>query len=152
MPVQITQTPQPTNQTAPQTNSVQPTPINSSGAENTSGQGKNSIVPEEVKGWSWGAFFWNWIWAWANRVWIAVVLGVAVLLMVGFSRLVSHRALVSDFGIGGFIAAQAISLLIFLVYGILLGFKGKEWSWKARKWDSIEQFNQVQKQWALFGE
>jgi len=41
-------------------------------AENTSGQGKLAIVPEEVKGWSWGAFSLNWIWglAWA------IVLGI----------------------------------------------------------------------------
>ena len=31
--------------------------------ENTSGQGKNSVIPDGVKGWSWGAFMFNWIWA-----------------------------------------------------------------------------------------
>lgn len=28
---------------------------------NTSGQGSSAAVPEEVKGWSWGAFFLSWI-------------------------------------------------------------------------------------------
>ena len=26
---------------------------------NTSGEGKGALVPEELKGWNWGAFFFN---------------------------------------------------------------------------------------------
>jgi hypothetical protein len=43
--------------------------------ENTSGQGLNAVVPAEVQGLNWGAFFWNWIWAIFNNagiVWILV--------------------------------------------------------------------------------
>ena len=43
-------------------------PVQSSG-ENTSGQGSNAIVPEEVKGWSWGGFVFTWIWGTFNNVW-----------------------------------------------------------------------------------
>ena len=39
--------------------------------ENTSGMGKSSVIPPEVKGWNWGAFWWNWIWGIRNRTWIA---------------------------------------------------------------------------------
>lgn len=35
--------------------------------ENNSGGGKDIELPEGVKGWSWGAFFLNWIWAIGNR-------------------------------------------------------------------------------------
>ena len=42
-------------------------------AENTSGQGKLAIVPEEIKGWSWGAFGLTWIWGICNSVWIALL-------------------------------------------------------------------------------
>jgi len=41
--------------------------------ENTSGQGKLATVPEEVKGWSWGAFCLTWIWGICNSVWIALL-------------------------------------------------------------------------------
>lgn len=41
--------------------------------ENTSGQGKLAIVPEEVKWWNWGAFSLNWIWGICNSVWIALL-------------------------------------------------------------------------------
>lgn len=40
---------------------------------NTSGMGKEAVIPEGVKGWSWGAFFLNWIWAISNRTWIGLL-------------------------------------------------------------------------------
>ena len=86
--------------------------------ENTSGQGKVSIVPDEVKGWSWGAFVLNWIWAIFNRTWIGLL---SFLPYVG------------------------------LVMAIILGVKGKEWAWKNKKWDSIEHFQRVQRQWSFWG-
>ena len=47
----------------------------SQGMGNTSGQGPTAVVPAEVQGLNWGAFFWNWIWAIFNNagvVWIIV--------------------------------------------------------------------------------
>ena len=41
--------------------------------ENTSGQGESATVPEEVKGWSWGAFVLTWIWGICNGVLIALL-------------------------------------------------------------------------------
>ena len=41
--------------------------------ENTSGLGELATVPEEVKGWSWGAFGLTWIWGIFNSVWIALL-------------------------------------------------------------------------------
>lgn len=46
--------------------------------ENNSGQGKNSPVPEEIKGWSWGAFFLNWIWGIGNSTFIALLMFVPI--------------------------------------------------------------------------
>jgi hypothetical protein len=40
--------------------------------ENTSGQGKNALVPPEVRGWNWGAFFCTVIWGLANNVLVAL--------------------------------------------------------------------------------
>ncbi len=39
--------------------------------QNTSGTG--GPVPEEIKGWSWGAFWLHWIWGIAHNVWIALL-------------------------------------------------------------------------------
>ena len=41
--------------------------------ENTSGLGKTSIVPEEIKGWNWGAFILSCIWAIGNKTWIGLL-------------------------------------------------------------------------------
>lgn len=49
--------------------------------DNTSGQGKAASVPEELRGWSWGAFLLNWIWGLFNRTWIALAIFIP---LVGF--------------------------------------------------------------------
>lgn len=36
-----------------------------------SGKGPQSVVPEEIRGWSWGAAGLGWIWGGCNNVWIA---------------------------------------------------------------------------------
>jgi hypothetical protein len=40
-----------------------------------------SKIPDGVQGWSWGAFFLNWIWAIGNRTWIGLL---ALIPLVGF--------------------------------------------------------------------
>jgi hypothetical protein len=54
-----------------------PAPATTSSA-NTSGQGSAAVVPEEVKGWSWGGFWLSWIWGIGNNVWIALLALVPV--------------------------------------------------------------------------
>lgn len=65
--------PQPT-QPAPITDPIAPSkpPVQPSGG-NTSGQGSSAVVPEEVKGWSWGGFFLSWIWGTFNGVTISII-------------------------------------------------------------------------------
>ena len=41
--------------------------------DNTSGLGKSSIVPDEIKGWCWGAFFLGFIWGLSNRTYISLL-------------------------------------------------------------------------------
>jgi hypothetical protein len=38
-------------------------------------------LPDGIKGWSWGAFFLNWIWAIGNRTWVGLL---ALIPYVGF--------------------------------------------------------------------
>lgn len=44
--------------------------------ENTSGQGSTIVVPDEVKGWNWGAFLLTFVWGAGNRVWSTFLVGV----------------------------------------------------------------------------
>jgi hypothetical protein len=39
--------------------------------QNTSGMGSAAVLPPELKGWNWGAFFLSWIWGIGNSTWIA---------------------------------------------------------------------------------
>jgi type II secretory pathway pseudopilin PulG len=41
--------------------------------DKASPQGAGGAIPDGVKGWSWGAFFLNWIWAIGNRSWIGLL-------------------------------------------------------------------------------
>jgi len=84
--------------------------------DNTSGQGKDATVPEEVKGLSWGGFFWNWLWGLFNRVWLSLLVFIPVIgLFVPF----------------------------------VLLFKGREWAWQNKTWESVEHFNRVQRKWTI---
>ncbi len=56
--------------------------------ENTSGQGSSAVIPEEIKGWNWGAFFFSWLWGISNKVWIALLaaipyVGVIMCIVLG---------------------------------------------------------------------
>ena len=49
-----------------------------------------------------------------------------------------------------------IALLMFvplvnMVMVIVLGVKGSAWAWRNKKWDSVEQFQRVQRSWAKWG-
>lgn len=83
---------------------------------NTSGQGPSAVVPEEIKGWNWGAFWLNWIWSIGNQVWIGL-----------------------------------LALVLGIIMAIILGIKGNEWAWQNRRFESVEQFKQVQAAWSKWG-
>ena len=48
----------------------------------TSGLGKQSTVPPELKGWNWGAFFLNWIWGIGNSTYIALLMFIPLVNLV----------------------------------------------------------------------
>ena len=83
-----------------------------------------NAIPEEIKGWNWGAFFFNWIWGICNGVYWPLAL-----ILVNFIPYVG--ALIS---LGGCVA---------------LGLNGSEWAWKAKTWSSVSEFKRVQHKWAV---
>ena len=50
--------------------------------ENTSGQGRRSVIPDEIRGWNWGAFLLNWIWGLGNATYIALLMFVPLVNLV----------------------------------------------------------------------
>ncbi|MGO2013258.1 MAG: cytochrome c oxidase assembly factor Coa1 family protein [Pseudoalteromonas sp.] len=53
----------------------------------TSGKGKNSVVPPQIKGWNWGACLLNWIWGLGNNTFIALLMFVPIVNVVMFFML-----------------------------------------------------------------
>ncbi len=108
----------------PQINQSMSQPIPNPDLANAFGVGQpqtaalSSQIPDEIKGWNWGAFFLSWIWAIGNQVWIGLlaILGPLWLPMI-----------------------------------IILGVKGNEWAWQARKFASVEDFRKTQSAWVKWG-
>lgn len=63
------------------------------------------------------------------------------------------------FLLGGFWAIGNrtwIGLLCFVpfigfIFAIILGIKGREWAWKNKKWQDLDHFNRVQREWSRLG-
>lgn len=105
---------------------------------NTSGQGTTSVLPDELKGWNWGAFFLHWIWGIGNGVWIALislVLGfiwAVVLGIKGNEWAWQHKKWDSiehfkktqrtwkKWGIGLFIASVVIGIIYAIIAAVLV--------------------------------
>jgi hypothetical protein len=51
-------------------------------ADNSSGLGKDAVVPAEIMKWNWGAFFFNWIWGLGNKTYIALLALIPILNVV----------------------------------------------------------------------
>ena len=56
-------------------------------------------------------------------------------------------------GIGNntLVALLALVPVVNLVVMVILGAKGSEWAWRNKRWESVEQFRRVQRNWAIAG-
>lgn len=81
-------------------------------------------IPEEIKGWNWGAFLWNWMWLIPVNTTLAIIMFFANITTGGLST---------------------------LILAIYLGIKGNEMAWEKRQYRSIEEFKEEQKKWAISG-
>ena len=124
---------------------------------NTSGQGKNALIPREVKRFNWGAFFFTWIWGLVNKSYLTLIslalwaISFVVPFIFGFGAGLSGNETAYAVGTGfGFIFG-IISSLIGLGLRIWFGIKGNDWAWQNKHWQSTEHFNDVQKIWATVG-
>lgn len=50
-----------------------------------------------------------------------------------------------------FLGLLCIVPYVGIIMHFLLGFMGNEWAWQNRRWNSIDQFNKVQKIWMYWG-
>lgn len=80
---------------------------------------KDNELPQELRHFNWGAFLMNWIWGIMHKKYITLLYFVACIIPI--------------------IGPIAIS--------IWFGFAGNKWAWESKNWESIEQFNEIQKNW-----
>ena len=90
---------------------------------NTSGT--RGFIPEEVKGWNWGAFWLTWIWGVSHQVWVSLIALVGIIPYAGWP--------------------------VALVMSFVLGVKGNEWAWQNRRFQNVAHFREVQRIWAYWG-
>ena len=94
---------------------------------NTSGQGKNAIVPDEVANhFNWGAFLLNCLWGLGNNSYLTLLV-----LATSFIPL--------------------LNMVAPLVLCVWFGVEGNKWAWKNKRFQSIEHFHSYQKKWATAG-
>lgn len=122
----------------PRTPEVTLNPANSAAQiPNTSGMGKEFIIPREIMGFNWGAFLISLPWSIFNKAWIGLgIVGVSIVLFCILADLVPNTD---------------IMLILPYLLSLVIGFKGNEWAWQNRKWQSIDQFRRVQKIWSWWG-
>lgn len=80
-------------------------------------------VPEELKGWNWGAALLSGIWALGNGAYKFILLYFVLMIL--------------PYG--------------FILCFILFGKKGNEWAWKAKHWSNVDEFKRVQHRWTIAG-
>jgi hypothetical protein len=49
------------------------------------------------------------------------------------------------------ISLIALCPYVGLIINIILGIKGNEWAWQARRYNSVEEFKKREKKWAIAG-
>jgi hypothetical protein len=99
-------------------------------------------LPQELRGFNWGAFLLNRNWVLAHNTWMgcwmtqfsaAPYVGLLVALIWGFESRIAWL-----------LGAGVLSWLAF-------GFKGNEWAWANRVWINHDHFKKVQRSWLLRG-
>ncbi|WP_233278830.1 hypothetical protein [Floricoccus penangensis] len=82
-------------------------------------------VPEEIKGWSWGAFGLTFYWSIGNKVYLGLLILLAGVPVIGW--------------------------IFAIIWKIVMGLKGNEWAWKNGSYKSLEEYKKVQDSWKVPG-
>ena len=106
-------------------------------------------LPKKYQRFNWGAFLLGWIWGIGNKTYITFLPFAFVFLSWIFS--IPMYTFPEDTSL---VAICLIFTLIIyfasLGFQIWFGVKGNEWAWQNKEWKSLEQFNEVQRKWAMW--
>lgn len=85
-------------------------------------------IPPEIDKWNSGAALFTFIWGICNGVYWGLIIPVVVIFGVAVG------------------ASPLVAIFVIVMYQIY-GRKGNKWAWKAKNWDSVEHFLEVQARW-----
>lgn len=106
-------------------------PVRSEIKEEANDSGSSdAVLPEELRGFNWGAFLLGPAWGIGNGIWLA-----GILLLLLFMPASMRGALP----------------LIYVPAALFLGFKGSELAWRSKTWLSAEHFRRAQRTWMVWG-
>lgn len=94
-------------------------------------------LPAQLRGFNWAAFLLGTIWGLGNGVIIAVLVNFAGIAALWFSTQSADPT-------------KWMGFAAWVVANVFIGYKGNEWAWRARKWQSAEHFRRVQQNWLLW--
>lgn len=83
-------------------------------------------LPDELKGFNWGAFLLTFVWGIKHRAWITL-LGIPLLVVQ---------------------LPMGLNLILFTVLQFYCGFKGNMWAYQQDWWMSVKDFRMTQIRWA----
>lgn len=81
-------------------------------------------LPPEFRKFNWGAFGCTFIWAASMNLW---------------------------FWFGWFLLMILVFYPLYWIPAVYLGINGNRFAWKSGRWDSLQQFEETQKVWAIWG-
>ena len=109
-------------------------------------------VERELRKFNWGAFIFGVIWGIFNKAFkITFLLSLILFFTIGvciwilMSNVISGNT--SNFL--PYIVSIVILAITMIFIPVYIGTSGNRWAWEGKKWDSIEHFTHVQKNWAI---
>ena len=121
--------------------------------ENNSGEGKDCIVPKNIKGLNFGAFALSFIWGPVNKIplgYLSLFLSVINYLIMGFMLILYFEK--TNIDIKNILFKIHIILGAFVYYiGLYFLFKGNELAWQNRRFKSKSDFQETQRVWLTYG-
>lgn len=88
---------------------------------------KGKDLPDELRGFNWGAFLLTFIWGIKHRAWITL-LGIPLLIIQ---------------------LPLGLNLILFTILQFYSGFKGNMWAYQQDWWMSVKDFRRTQIRWAV---
>jgi len=134
---------------------------------NDSGSGSKAVIPYNLKGLSWGGFLLSPFWGFTHKITLGyVAFGLWIFSLIISTAILQDMLRNPNVMLQGYYSGiswlpttlwkiiNTISGLVStasLIITFIFLFKGREMAWQSRRFESMEQFNAIQKKWTTAG-